>query len=481
MYMDDLKLFARTKTELETLINTTRIFSQDIQMEFGMEKCALLVMKKGKLETTEGMELPNQTEMRALGEQDSYKYLGVLEADTIKATEMKERIGKEYLRRTRKLLETKLYSRNLIKGINTWAVSLVRYSGPFIEWTKEELRQLDQKTRKLMTMHNALHPKDDVDRLYVKRKDGGRGLSSIEDCVNDAKKELEKYIMQNTERIIMATRTEKINKTENRETWNKTRKEKWEEKQLHGRFIRMTKDENNENTWTWMRKGHLSRETESLITAAQDNSIRTNHIKARIDKTQENSKCRLCGQRDETINHIVSECSKLAQKEYKNRHDQVGRAVHWELCKQLHLEHTDKWYKHKPATVLENENHKILWDMDIQTDKPIQARRPDVIIINKKEKFCQIVDFAVPADHRINIKEKEKRSKYTELARELKGIWMMKKIKIVPIIVGALGTIPKNFEKRMGEIGIRGITGKIQRITIMKTAEILRKTLECGD
>ena len=65
-------------------------------------------------------------------------------------------------------------------------------------------------------------------------------------------------------------------------------------------------------TWTWLRKGNFKREIESLLIAAQNNAIRTNHIKARIDKTQENSKCRLCSDRDETIHHILNECSKLA-------------------------------------------------------------------------------------------------------------------------------------------------------------------------
>ena len=59
------------------------------------------------------------------------------------------------------------FSGNLIKGINTWAVPLVRYSGPFLEWTRDELKQMDQRTRKLMTMHKALHPRDDVDILYL--------------------------------------------------------------------------------------------------------------------------------------------------------------------------------------------------------------------------------------------------------------------------------------------------------------------------
>ena len=109
------------------------------------------------------MKLPSQDKIRKLGEKETYKYLGILEADTIKQVEMKDKIKKEYLRRTRKPLETKLSCRNLMKRINTWAVPLVRYSGPFVKWTREELEQMDQRTRKLMTMHRILHPRDDVD------------------------------------------------------------------------------------------------------------------------------------------------------------------------------------------------------------------------------------------------------------------------------------------------------------------------------
>ena len=102
-----------------------------------------------------------------LREKETYKYLGILEADTIKQKEMKGKIKKEYLRRTRKLLETKLYSRNLVKGINTWPVPLVRYSAPFLKRTREELKEMDKGTRKLMTLYKALNSRDDVDRLYT--------------------------------------------------------------------------------------------------------------------------------------------------------------------------------------------------------------------------------------------------------------------------------------------------------------------------
>ena len=68
MYMDDIKLFAKNEKELETLIHAVRIHSQDIGMEFGREKCAMLVMKSGKRHITDGMELPNQDKIRTLGE-----------------------------------------------------------------------------------------------------------------------------------------------------------------------------------------------------------------------------------------------------------------------------------------------------------------------------------------------------------------------------------------------------------------------------
>ena len=161
-----------------------------------------------------------------------------------------------------------------------------------------------------------------------------------------------------------------------------TRKQKWEWKQLSGRFKRLINNISHDKTWTWLRKGNFKRETESLLIAALDNAIRTNHIKARIDKTQQNSKCRLCGDRDETINHIISECSKLAQREYKARHD-------WEMCKKFKLDHTNKWYMHNLAPVLENDSHKLLWGFNIQTDHLIPARRPDLIIINKKKENLQ--------------------------------------------------------------------------------------------
>ena len=88
-----------------------------------------------------------------------------------------------------------------------------------------------------------------------------------------------------------------------------TRKQKWDGKQLDGRFKRLINNISREKTWMWLRKGNFKREKESLLIAAPNNAVRTNHIKARTDKTQQNSKRRLYCDKDETINHIISKCS----------------------------------------------------------------------------------------------------------------------------------------------------------------------------
>ena len=96
--MDDIKLFAKNEKELEILIHAVRLYSKDIGKEFGIEECAMLIIKGEKRHITEGIELPNQEKIRTLGEKETYRYLGILEADTIKQEEMKEKIKKEYLK-----------------------------------------------------------------------------------------------------------------------------------------------------------------------------------------------------------------------------------------------------------------------------------------------------------------------------------------------------------------------------------------------
>ena len=120
-----------------------------------------------------------------------------------------------------------------------------------------------------------------------------------------------------------------------------------EEKMLHSQSVRQTKDR-----WQWLQNGTLKRETGTLIFAAQERAIWTNVIKGKIDKSQELTKCRMCSRVDETVKHIVSESSKLAQKEYKRRHDWIGRRIHWKICVENGIHVKSKWHEHQPEALL---------------------------------------------------------------------------------------------------------------------------------
>ena len=148
-----------------------------------------------------------------------------------------------------------------------------------------------------------------------------------------------------------------------------------------------------------------------------------------------------------------------------------------ELCKKLKFDHSNKWYMHNPESVLANDTHKLQWDFEIRTDHQISARRLDLIIINKNEKTCKIADFAVPADYRVKPKECEKRDKHLDLARELKKLWNMK-VTIIPIVLGALGTVTTGKIQGLEDLEITGRVETVQTTALLRTVRILRRVLE---
>ena len=119
LYMDDLKLYAKTEEELDSLVQTVRVFSENIGMKFSIEKCSMLVMKRGKKVKSNGIKLLDDTVMKALRDEEGYKYLGILQADDLQKKEMKIKVFNEYKRRVPKIVKTKLNERNIVEGINT--------------------------------------------------------------------------------------------------------------------------------------------------------------------------------------------------------------------------------------------------------------------------------------------------------------------------------------------------------------------------
>ena len=143
--------------------------------------------------------------------------------------------------------------------------------------------------------------------------------------------------------------------------------------------------------------------------AAQDQAIRTNWIGHNIDEEDISPSCRLCGERDETVSHIVSECKELAQNDYKKaRHDKVAAILHWQMCQKYGFPTAAKSYEHfvdKEMSVLESEKVKLLWDCSIQTEIKIDHNKPDIVLLDKKEKTRYVIDVACPFDTRVEKKD----------------------------------------------------------------------------
>ena len=179
LFMDDLKLFGKSEDQIDLLAQTVQLFSEDIGMEFGLNKCGVLLMKRGKKVRFDGITLLDEQIIREI-EEEGYKFLGILGVDMMREKEMKKRFMREYKRRLKLVLKSKLNGKNKINATKTWAVSVLRYGAGIIRCTKEGMKTLDRMTRKVLTMNGALHPKSDIDRLYVSRVNGGRGLISCE-------------------------------------------------------------------------------------------------------------------------------------------------------------------------------------------------------------------------------------------------------------------------------------------------------------
>ena len=249
----------------------------------------------------------------------------------------------------------------------------------------------------------------------------------------------------------------------------------WKGKVLHGQYPKKV-EEKEIKSWDWLRSGWLKKETEGLLLAAQDQALPTKCHKVMIMKEQGSKTCRMCGARDETVMHILSECEKLAQGEYKKRHDRVASIIHWELCGYHGFQRSKNWFEHHAQPVLENSDVKILWDFNMHTDRIIEARRPDIVVVNKMDSETLIIDIAVPCDYRVKEKESEKIEKYQDLALELTRMWKTR-TRVIPIVIGALGA-KYRIDGYLEMLGVgEGMVVTIQQTALLGSAHILRKVL----
>ena len=412
------------------------------------------------------------------------------------------------------ILKSELNARNKITAIGALAVPVLRYSFGIINWRIEEIKQIDRKTRKMLTMYKMHHPKADIDRLYVKRKEGGRGLVQVEaaykaEIINIAEYLNTKYkedqfvnivkvhestqpnmnsILKSAAKIIEElsqlngkndAKQDEMQHT--KERLGEVLKKKWKNKVMHGQYIRNLDRQliSEEDTFLWLSKGDLKAETESEIVAAQDQALNTKYYATKILHTETDSKCRLCQQLDETIDHIISACPILAKEQYVKRHDKVCAQIHFNICKEMGVQLDKKhWYEHVPKSVVTNQGGKvtILWNQQVQTDRTIPNNKPDIIIRDNEMGTCTLIDVAISGDRNVIKKEAEKMLKYEDLTIEIQRMWNVK-ARVIPVVIGATGTISKSFRKYVSNIPGNHDVKELQKTAILGTAHILRKVL----
>jgi len=148
---------------------------------------------------------------------------------------------------------------------------------------------------------------------------------------------------------------------------------------------------------------------------------------------------------DETVDHLISSCSYLVQREYKGRHDAITSLIHWTLLKQAGVQVETPWWKHAPTAVLDINDFKLLWDFTIITDFVIYHNFPDITLVRKPSNEVFLIDVAIPGESHIAQKSGEKLTKYVDLKIEVSRLWKTKKVLVIPIIVGAHESVPLTY------------------------------------
>ena len=212
---------------------------------------------------------------------------------------------------------------------------------------------------------------------------------------------------------------------------------------------------------------------------AQEQALKTKWRKSTIEGSEdEDGLCRICGKWFETVKHLVSGCSELAKKQYRIRHDKVGSRIHWELCRKYGIECASKWYDHVPSSVCKSKDglYELYWDRKILTGCGIEFTKPDLVIVDHVNKKWTIVDFCIPWDGNVKAREDEKKEKYSPLAVKIRSIFKVK-TETIPIVIGALGTVPKRLPGFLHDLGVPDVIGCMQTCALLGTQRILKNAL----
>ena len=524
LYMNDLKIYTGGPDKLREAMECVEKTSNAIGMRFGVRKCGTAHMQKGKV--LAGPDNPERSEesIRSLEKGTTYKYLGLEQLFDVDDSKIKACLINELRRRLHKVWGSHLNGKNAAEASNMLCASLLRYSYPVLKWTQSELPKLDRMVRKIMRKYQYHHYNSAIERVNLPRSQGGRGLCSFPLDHDRAVVNLARYLhTANDPLIAVVVKHQKwLECSKQRRTvlkearlilrshgielepemwlktdpsqnsvreWRRVARELWEaqterlksnlaEKSHQGSYHRQV---TNRESYVWLSEGRLRPQTEALILAAQDDVLHTRWYQNRILKNSSLLMCRECGKAMETVKHILNMCEPKGFSLYKERHDRAILIVLWRRLKEYGFKQEEPWYQLEAKPVYENRSVKILWDPSIPTDDEMTERRPDLVVEDRLCKSIFIIEMSVPTDSNINGRWQEKFQKYQKLAADMRKQFRGYRIKVVPMIIGALGTVDTLLEDLRGIPKLSKsaveVMRAMQRTVLCLAVRILRRHL----
>ena len=476
LFIDDLKLFAEKEEVLKKMSDETERFFEIVGLERNKAKSAT------NSEVCENMAMP-------LGVNEGYKYLGITENRESKVSrETFTKIHAEILKRTELVCNAGLNGKNAIKAINEYALTAINYYIGVVPMEHADYLMIDRDVRKVLIKHKIHLQPANTERLYLPRKELGRGLCNIvqksermelqlfQTLFNSRNTSLRRAailkVMQeehsSTAIIIPYLETRyKIQGEINLQTLELAQKNhlysEIKNKTRHEKLYRSKSNElvDLEGSSMWLTNGSISAREEAKLCYLQDRNMFGGIPGI----------CPHCKEKVKSVDHLATQCNRMLGHDYTRRHNEVVKCIHLLLCNKYDIKRSKRLRSHSVQEISANSNVEIRVDTTVATSTRQSANRPDIVIHDKKRREIILIEVGITSQDQLTIVENEKRRKYDVLVNEL-GAMHNCKTRIIPYVLTWDGIVTKFHKTYAKEIGLtKKIQSYIQFVVLKKTLE----------
>ncbi|MEG0619338.1 MAG: reverse transcriptase family protein, partial [Bacilli bacterium] len=476
-FIDDIKIFAKDEKILEKLVEQSKIILKDLGFDINYSKT------KASL---------NINEIEAIND-EGYMYLGVKEnkknnVDKSNYIMLRNKI----LNRNKTLTNINLYAKNHTRAHNEFVYSTINYYTGILDFSPTFLREIDKEIRLNLSQTGIHNKNNSIERLYIKRKDAGRGYLSfatnyfnnilrlyyyVKKCDTVRKKIIYKFLIDNNKylsNIINEYQMDDINGDKNIDDVIKRKYEliltEQKNKAMHGIYYNNLDLEyvDKKMSIKFIKNANYTKTEENIVFNLQD---RNNYWLRK-------QYCKYCKQMKSTYDHLATQCRVITQTKYLQRHNKVVLSIYNNLIKHYNLKKQKIKTNYEIPKVTLNGKIKILSDYEIKTSYKIKYNKPDLVVIDENKQTIMIIDVGITNAERIKIYELEKINKYFELAKDLTRTYKMKTITI-PFIISWDGIISKRNKQHRSLLHINdNLMGFIQLNVLKSTYNIIKCDME---